>query len=81
MRDAQADFEAAHQLMQQSSGGARLSDAADLMKAAADRGHAGAAKYYGAMLQHGSGVAMDLSEARAYYARAAEAGLAAGVFK
>ena len=80
MSEASRKFQTAHQLMRESSGCDRLRKAADLMKQAADLGHAGAANNFGAMLQYGRGVDLDLEASRAYYAKAAQSGLPAGLF-
>jgi len=80
MHKGQKEFEDAHRLMAQSDGGAKLADAADAMRRAADLGHAGAANNYGALLQYGRGTREDLPKARAYYQQAAEAGLPEGLF-
>lgn len=80
MTDAQSLFETAHALMRQSSGGEHLTKAAAMMKQAADAGHSGAANNYGAMLQHGRGVPLDLIQSRHYYEFAARAGSPVGQF-
>ena len=48
--------------------------AADLLKRAADKGHAPAQNAYGYMLQHGLGLAKNEQEAAIWYERAAAAG-------
>jgi TPR repeat protein len=80
MTDPQSLFETAHALMRQSSGGDHLTKAAEMMKQAADAGHAGAANNYGALLQHGRGVPLDLAQSRHYYEIAARAGSPVGQF-
>jgi len=66
--------------MRKSSGGEQLTKAAALMKQAADKWHVGAANNYGALLQHGRGVPLNLTQSRHYYEIAARAGSPVGQF-